>query len=102
MLLLPAFIFLGLTGSFAQEADNWDNQLFVGTKFAYAKDQWRYSGEFQSRFKENFSALDNWFVEGVATWLPSKHWEIVPDLRISRKAASVEFRPGAGVLFKVL
>lgn len=74
-------IFL-LTGSWpisAQEQDNSDNLLFVGTKLAYAKNHWRYSGEFQSRFKDNWSGLDNWFIEGVATYMPSRHWEIVPD-----------------------
>jgi hypothetical protein len=82
--------------------DSWDNQLFVGNKIVYGSGKWKYSGELQFRVKNDLQALDNWFVEGVAAYLQSKNWELVPDFRFSVKTNSVEYRPGAGVLFKVL
>jgi hypothetical protein len=84
------------------DTDNWDNLLFVGTRTAYAKGDWRFSGEFQTRFKNDWGALDNWFVEGVVTFLPSKNWEVVPDFRLTRKPSAIEFRPGMGMLLKIL
>jgi hypothetical protein len=85
-----------------EDADNWDNQLFVGNKVAYGLDKWKYSGELQFRVKNDMQALDNWFVEGAASYLPSKFWELVPDFRFSVKSSSVEYRPGFGLLFKLL
>ena len=83
-------------------AASWDNQLFVGTRAAYATGTWRLSGEFQARFKNNWRALDNWFVEGVATYNPVKNWEFASDFRVSVKATRIEYRPGLGVIFKAL
>lgn len=107
--LRASWLALALCGTLALTAraqtstdeDNWDNQLFVGTRVAYAKDRWRFSGEFQSRFKEDVRELDNWFVEAVATFLPSEHWEVVPDFRLSIKPSRIEYRPGLGLLFKL-
>jgi len=98
-------LFLAHLAVNAQEEENstdWDNQLFVGNKVSGGEDQWKYSGELQFRVKDNFSQLDNWFVEGVFQYLPSKYWELVPDFRFSVHPEGVEYRPGFGVLFKVL
>lgn len=95
-------ILLRTTPALAQETDTWDNQLFVGNKVVYGRNKWNYSGELQFRLKDNLQALDNWFLEGVATYLASKYWEIVPDYRFSVKPTSTEYRPGLGVLFKLL
>ena len=86
----------------SQDTDNWDNQLFVGNKVVYGLDKWKYSGELQFRVKNDMQVLDNWFIEGVASYLPLKYWELVADFRFSVKSSSVEYRPGLGVLFKIL
>ncbi len=89
----------------AQEAENstdWDNQFFAGNKVVYGLNKWKYSGELQFRMKDDFQTLDRWYIEGVASYLPSKYWEIVPDIRFSVKSSSVEYRPGFGILFKIL
>ena len=46
-------------------------------------------------------SLDNWFLEGVATYMLSEDIEIVPDFRISIKPDKVEYRPGMGVIYKI-
>ena len=69
----------------AQGITEWDNQLFFGNKVAANKEHWRFSGELQIRLKENARSLDTWFLEGVATYMINKHWDIVPDLRFSVK-----------------
>jgi hypothetical protein len=104
LVLTISFIFLNLPamGQETAETDNWDNQFFAGNKIVYGNQKWKYSGELQFRVKDDFQSLDNWFLEGVASYLPSKYWEIVPDFRFSVKSSSVEYRPGLGLLFKVL
>lgn len=88
----------------AQEAelDKWDNQFFVGNKVTWGSDKWRYSGELQSRFIQDFQALDRWYFEGVATYQHSANWEIVPDFRFSVRPDFVEVRPGFGIIRKDL
>jgi hypothetical protein len=56
----------------AEQPSSWDNQLHVGNKIAAGKDDWRYSGEFQVRLKDNTQSLDNYFIEDIATYLLSK------------------------------
>ncbi len=104
--------FLGLSFLFfaavlqAQSLDeeshkNWDNQIYIGNKVAAAKDHWRFSGELQVRLKDNMGQLDNWYMEGVATYMYSEKIEIVPDFRISIKPDNeIEYRPGLGVIYK--
>lgn len=100
VLLLPFSEF-----SFAQEEgsiDKWDNQFFVGNKVSWGNDKWRYSGELQSRFIQDFQALDRWYFEGVATYQHSANWEVVPDFRFSVRPDFVEARPGFGIIRKDL
>jgi hypothetical protein len=85
-----------------EEPDTWDNQLFLGNKVASVTGNWKFSGELQVRLKDDFQALDRWFLEGVATYMPSQHWEFVPDFRFSVKSDQVEYRPGLGILRKDL
>ena len=93
---------LSLSAQESEDDSQWDNQLFIGNKIAMAKDSWRYSGELQVRLKDNAQSLDRWFFEFVATYMPSEHWEVVPDYRFSIKPENVEHRPGFGVLRKDL
>ena len=84
----------------AQGIPDWDNHLFIGNKVAGNIGNWRFSGELQIRLRDNTQQLDQWFLEGVATYMVNKHWEIVPDLRFSVKPTKTEWRPGMGVVFK--
>ncbi len=83
-------------------AGNWDNQLYLSNKVAGVVGNWRLSGEFQVRLKDNWRSLDRTFFEGVATYMPSKNIEIVPDFRITVKPDRVEYRPGLGVIYKFI
>ena len=85
-----------------EELDKWDNQFFVGNKVSWGNDKWRYSAELQSRFIQDFQALDRWYFEGVATYQHSANWEIVPDFRFSIRPDFVEARPGFGIIRKDL
>jgi hypothetical protein len=93
---------VSLTAQDGGEPLKWDNQLFLGNKVAAVKGNWKYSGELQVRLKENSQTLDRWYLEGVATYMPSQHWEIVPDYRFSIKSNQLEHRPGFGILRKDL
>ena len=81
-------------------ADNWDNELWVGTRFAWGKDKLKYSGEFQTRFNNNYTQLENWYIEGAAHYLVSPHIEIIADARNSVSSTGNSFRPGLAVLAK--
>jgi len=85
---------------FSQETDKWDNQIFIANKVAGGADKFKYSGELQIRLKDNMQQLDRWYFEGMASFLLSKHFEIVPDLRFNIKPDEKEIRPGLGVLYK--
>lgn len=98
---LCSWVWPGLIAQ-TETPDKWDNQLFLGNKVATAAGNWKFSGELQVRLKDDFQALDRWFLEGVATYFLSEHWEIVPDYRFSVKPDEVEHRPGFGILRKDL
>ena len=66
------------------------------------KNDWRFSGELQVRLKNNTQSLDNYFLEGVATYLINEKWELVPDFRMSIKPDDFEYRPGFSFIYKVL
>jgi hypothetical protein len=85
-----------------ESSKNWDNQAYIGNKVATANGNWRFSGELQVRLKNNMQSLDNWFLEGMATYMLSEKIEIIPDFRISIKPDEVEYRPGFGVVYKVI
>ena len=88
---------------FSQEnkPDTWDNQIYLGNKLAFGKDKWRYSAELQTRLKNNFQELDNWYIEFVSNYLISKNIELVPDIRYSFKPTKTELRTGFGILYKI-
>lgn len=88
----------------AQESDSssWDNQLYLGNRYAWSNDNWRYTAEFQIRLEDNVNALQQYYFEGVATYMPNKHWELVPDFRYTLHTDRNEFRPGLGVIYKSL
>ncbi len=100
--LFLAILILLFKTSFAQETTKpgWDNQIYFSNKIAGGKNKIRYSGEIQVRLRNNFQSLDNWFVEGTATYLANKWLEIVPDLRFTVKPDKIEIRPGIGILLK--
>jgi len=95
-------ISVNLFGQSSDTTISWDNQLFLGNKIAINKNNWRFSGELQVRLKNNTQSLDNYFFEGVASYMISKKWEIVPDFRMTIKPDDVEYRPGFGVVYKVI
>ena len=96
------FLFLFLLSHIlrAQKDYGWDNQVYLGNKVAFGKNQWRFSGELQTRLKDNFHSLDNWYLEFVSNYLFSEKIEIVPDLRYTTKPDKLEIRPGIGILYK--
>ena len=83
-----------------EDLDNWDNTMYTSNKFTYGTDDWRHSAEFQSRFNDNLSTLEQWHIEYAATYLVAKNWEIVPDFRFTRKPTRYEYRPGIGGIYK--
>jgi hypothetical protein len=89
---------------YGQEAptdiDRWDNTLYLGIKVANGKNKFKYTGEFQVRLKEDLRALDNWYLEGIFTYLATKRVELVPDLRLTVKPRRAELRPAFGIYFK--
>jgi hypothetical protein len=92
-------------GVFAQVSDstnNWDNQLYLGNRYVWSNDNWRYSGEFQVRLENDIRQLQQYYLEGVATYMPNENWEIVPDFRFTVHPDRIEFRPGLGVIYKSL
>lgn len=93
---------LKLLAQMEPEPPGWDQMFFFGNKVSWGAEKWKYSGELQIRLQDNGKSLDNWYLEGVASYMPSKHWEVVPDFRFSIHPEQVEYRPGFGVLRKDL
>ncbi|WP_289053820.1 hypothetical protein [Carboxylicivirga marina] len=100
VIILLILIFCPCNTQSQETVSNWDNQFFIGNKVTWGSENWRYSGELQTRFVQNYQSLDRWFVEGVATYMASQHYELVPDLRISVRPEFMEYRPGFGVIRK--
>ncbi len=98
--LLTVIFFLSIFPVVAQDKANWDNQAYLSNKISFGKNKWKYSFELQTRLKDNFQQLDNWFVEFVSNYMISKHFEIVPDFRFTIKPDKVEYRLGLGALYK--
>ena len=101
---LLIFFLLTSTISFSQDPDNtnWDNVMYASNKFASGFDHWRHTFEFQSRFNNDLGSLEQWQVEYVASYLYKKNWEIVPDIRFTKKPTRTELRPGLGIIYKNL
>jgi len=89
--------------SLGQEISRWGNLFWFGNKISWGNSEgdWKYSGELQFRMNNNGQSLDNYFVEGVASYLATKKWEVTPDFRFSIYGNRVEYRPGLGVLYKM-
>jgi len=102
ILSLTAIIYFSSSDVIAQSDSipTWDNQAYIGHKIGWGKNKWRYSGEIQARVENNFQNLDNWFIEGVATYLAYQKFEITPDFRFTVKPDKIEYRPGFGIVFK--
>ena len=66
--------------------DLWDNVLYYGNKLAWGSNDWRHSTEFQVRFRDDVSSLEQWHLEYIGTYLATKNLEIVPDFRYTRNA----------------
>ncbi len=101
--LVIIFLIVGCTPSlYSQEvaANNWDNELWAGTKFSWGENKFKYSGEFQTRFNQNYQELENWYIEGAAHYLSSEHIELVADARNSVSPAGNSFRLGLAVIGK--
>ena len=82
---------------------NWDNVMYIANKVSWGKSETiRQSAEFQTRYRDDFSELEQWHVEYAGTRLLSKNWEIVPDFRFTRKPSRYEYRPGLGIIYKNL
>ena len=91
--------------AFAQSNDsikNWDNQLYIGNRYVWSSDNWRYMAEFQIRLENDIRSLQQYYFEGAATYMPNKNWEIVPDFRYTIHPDRTEFRPGLGAIYKIL
>ena len=104
LLIICCFPFLQYSG-YAQEAtsiSDWDNTMYASNKFNYRKDQRKNSFEFQTRYNNDFSELEQWHLEAATSFFVSKKWEIVPDFRFTRKPTRTEYRPGIGVVYKNL
>lgn len=80
--------------------DYWDNQMYLSNRFTWSKNSWRYTGEFQIRLHENNKVLDQYFIEGVASYMLNPKIEIIPDFRVTVKSLRYEFRPGLGFIYK--
>ena len=98
--LLLIWLFVFKAQAQEQEVDKWDNQLFLGNKFSAGMGSWRFSGELQVRLKDNTQALDRWFLETIASYMPSEHWEIAPEYRFTIKSDHVEHRVSFGAIWK--
>ncbi len=102
---IAVLIVSGGTTAYAQSESTppkWDQMFFFANKVSWGEEKWKYSGELQIRLQDYGQSLENWYMEGVASYMPSKNWEIVPDFRISIHPEQVEYRPGFGVVRKDL
>ena len=90
-----------LSGQLTTPADNWDNELYLGNKVALGTNDWRFSGELQTRLRNDFKSLDRWFIEVIGSRLLSKHWQVDIPIRYSFRPTLNEFRPGLGVFYKM-
>ncbi len=98
--LFTLFLLFAAAGATAQENTGWDNQVYLGNKVAFGKNNWKYSLEMQVRLKNDFQQLDNWYIEFVSNYMLSKHFELVPDFRFTVKPDRTEYRLGFGALYK--
>ena len=98
IVMIPLFLFAFSSQLFSADVDG---QIFSGVRLAKSLEYWRFTGEYQIRLNNNLRSLDNHLLEFVASYMPNKNWEIVPDFRVSMYPDKFEFRPGFGVLYKI-
>jgi len=101
ILFLSNSLYSQNTSSTANTEPSWDNQFLVGNKFVWDKGKWRYSGELHFRLKNDVQSLNQYYIEGVATYMYNEHLEIVPDFRATVFPDRVEYRPGLGLIYKL-
>ena len=100
--LLTFAILLIQIFTYSQESttDNWDNESWTGIRFAWGENKLKYSGEYQTRFNNNYKQLDRWYVEGAVHYFALPHVEIIPDFRYSVRTNNNEYRVGFGIIYK--
>ncbi len=85
----------------AEPVDMWDHWFVMGNKVVFGgQNKIKHSHEIQWRANNNLQSLDRIMYEGVFTYSPNSHWEIVPDLRMSIISGGIEWRPGFGIILK--
>ncbi|MCK5815581.1 MAG: DUF2490 domain-containing protein [Flavobacteriaceae bacterium] len=100
LFILSLFTTMSSYSQVVNESDNWDNELWTGTRFAWGGEKLKYTAEYQTRFTNNFKNLDRWYIEGALHYLGIKHLEIVPDFRYNVREINNEYRIGLGFVFK--
>lgn len=106
VIIIFCFIaFIGITkhatAQVADSIDRWDNWFLLGNKIVFGgTNNFKHSHEIQFRVKDDMQSLDQWYYEGVLTYSPNSHWEIVPDFRAAVKPTKYDFRPAIGVVRK--
>lgn len=103
--LIALFCFIAFTNQasaqVADSIDRWDNWFLMGNKIVFGgSNNVKHSHEIQFRVKNDMQSLDQWYYEGVFTYSPNSHWEIVPDFRAANKPTKYDFRPAIGVVRK--
>lgn len=84
-----------------EDIDRMDYWFLLGNKIVFGgANNFKHSHELQWRVKENLQTLDQWYYEGVFTYSPNAHWEVVPDFRAAVKKGRMDYRPGLGVVRK--
>lgn len=85
----------------ADSVDRWDTWFLMGNKIVFGGvNKFKHSHEVQFRVNEGMQSLEQWYYEGVFTYSPNAHWEIVPDFRAAVKPNKFDFRPAIGVVRK--
>lgn len=99
--ILICFSLISYSQIIEEDNRNWDNTMYASNKFTYgSSEKWKHSAEFQTRYRNNLSSLEQWHIEYAATYLKNENWEIVPDFRFTVKPTRYEYRPGLGVIYK--
>lgn len=99
--VLLIIVLFFLMSSISLCADDLDGQLIFSGRLAGSTENWRFTGDYEIRLDQDLRALDYHLFEAVASYMPNRNWEIVPDFRISMFPDRFEFRPGFGILNKI-
>ena len=74
--------------------------MYMGNKINGIVKNWRLSGDIQVRLSNDLQALDQWYVEFIASYMVSPNWEIIPDFRFTTRPDRLENRLGFSVIRK--